>query len=45
MTLSRVLMVAALGLMVFYAVVYVVYAINLAQFPFDYDQGEGFELV
>ena len=28
-----------------YLIVYVVYAANLAQFPFDYDQGEGFELV
>lgn len=26
-------------------VVYVAYAVNLMQFPFDYDQGEGFELV
>ena len=27
-----------------YLVVYVVYAIDLFQWPFDYDQGEGFEL-
>ncbi len=27
-----------------YMVVYVVYAVNLFQWPFDYDQGEGFEL-
>ena len=26
-------------------IVFVVYAANLIQFPFDYDQGEGFELV
>lgn len=25
--------------------VYILYAINLIQFPFDYDQGEGFEVV
>jgi len=44
-TIHNILMTAALGLLVFYLVVYVVYAINLIQFPFDYDQGEGFELV
>ena len=27
-----------------YLVVYVLYAVNLFQWPFDYDQGEGFEL-
>ncbi len=27
-----------------YLVVYVVYAVNLFRWPFDYDQGEGFEL-
>ncbi|PMB48252.1 hypothetical protein CEN41_01570 [Fischerella thermalis CCMEE 5330] len=26
-------------------VIYALYAVNLMQFPFDYDQGEGFELV
>jgi len=41
----RVLMTVALGLLLFYFAVYVVYAINLIRFPFDYDQGEGFELV
>jgi hypothetical protein len=41
----RALMIAALTLLVFHFVVYVVYAVNLFQFPFDYDQGEGFELV
>lgn len=47
-TLNRVhrfLMTVALGLLVFYFVVYVAYAVNLIRFPFDYDQGEGFELV
>jgi hypothetical protein len=35
----------AFVLLAFLLVVYVVYAVNLMQFPFDYDQGEGFELV
>jgi hypothetical protein len=39
-------MLIALALAVFigYLVVYVNYALALFQFPFDYDQGEGFEL-
>lgn len=41
----RVLLTAALCLLLFYLAVYVVYAANLIRFPFDYDQGEGFELV
>jgi 4-amino-4-deoxy-L-arabinose transferase-like glycosyltransferase len=45
LTLHRILMGAALMILGFYFVVYVVYAINLIRFPFDYDQGEGFELV
>lgn len=43
--IHRALMILALGLLGFYFIVYVVYAVNLIQFPFDYDQGEGFELV
>ncbi len=43
--IHRLLMLAALGLLLFYFAVYVVYAGNLIHFPFDYDQGEGFELV
>lgn len=42
---NRVLLALALGLMLFHLSVYVLYAANLIQFPFDYDQGEGFELV
>ncbi len=42
--LTRIILGAALILMVAHAIIYVVFAINLAQFPFDYDQGEGFEL-
>lgn len=38
------MIVAAMGLL-FGFLVYLVYAANLMQFPFDYDQGEGFELV
>src|SRR5690606_12989382 len=29
----------------FHFIVYAVFAVNLMEFPFDYDQGEGFELV
>ncbi len=43
--LNRVLLAAAVGLLLFYFAVYAVYAVNLISFPFDYDQGEGFELV
>lgn len=39
-----VLIGAALVVMAFHLAVYVVYANNLIHFPFDYDQGEGFEL-
>lgn len=41
----RALIVIAFVLLAFHLTVYVVYAANLIQFPFDYDQGEGFELV
>ncbi len=41
----RLLLAAALVVMLFYFAVYAAYAINLINFPFDYDQGEGFELV
>ena len=40
----RVLLGMALLLLIGHFFVYVGYAISLAQFPFDYDQGEGFEL-
>ncbi|MBZ0294910.1 MAG: hypothetical protein K8L99_20275, partial [Anaerolineae bacterium] len=43
--LHRALIITAFVLLTFHLVVYVVYAANLIQFPFDYDQGEGFELV
>jgi len=43
--LSRALLTAALIVMIGYFLVYLVFAINLMHFPFDYDQGEGFELV
>jgi branched-subunit amino acid transport protein len=42
--IRRMLIGAALVLLVGHLLVYVGYAISLAQFPFDYDQGEGFEL-
>ncbi len=41
---SRMALWTALILMVFHFVVYGVYALSLLTFPFDYDQGEGFEL-
>lgn len=43
--LSRALFILAGVLLVLHFAVYVYYAIGLMQFPFDYDQGEGFELV
>jgi hypothetical protein len=43
--ISRVLLGLALVLLLFYFVIYVAYAVNLIRFPYDYDQGEGFELV
>jgi hypothetical protein len=42
---NRILLIIALTILLGYFAVYVVYAVNLIQFPFDYDQGEGFELV
>jgi hypothetical protein len=44
-TINRVLLVAALLILLGYFAVYMAYSANLIQFPFDYDQGEGFELV
>jgi hypothetical protein len=44
-TIHRVLMALALLVLLGYFAVYVGYAQNLIAFPFDYDQGEGFELV
>ncbi len=44
-TIHRVLVALALLVLAFHFAVYVVYAANLMAFPFDYDQGEGFELV
>lgn len=44
LTIVHALLLIGLSWLVFHFVVYVVYANNLIQFPFDYDQGEGFEL-
>ncbi|TET54146.1 MAG: hypothetical protein E3J64_02400, partial [Anaerolineales bacterium] len=41
---GKALGVLALVAFVGYLVVYVVYAVALFRWPFDYDQGEGFEL-
>lgn len=43
-TISKILLTGALILLAYLFVVYLVYAFNLITFPFDYDQGEGFEL-
>ncbi|MBK8988339.1 MAG: hypothetical protein IPM39_20100 [Chloroflexi bacterium] len=43
--LPRVLIGLALAAFVGYFIVYAIYAYRLFQFPFDYDQGEGFELM
>lgn len=43
-TISLVLTVVAVLVYIGYLAVYVVYAVNLFRWPFDYDQGEGFEL-
>jgi 4-amino-4-deoxy-L-arabinose transferase-like glycosyltransferase len=43
-TAQRALIAVALLLMAFHFVVFVLYALSLFNFPFDYDQGEGFEL-
>jgi hypothetical protein len=42
---SRLLFALALLLLVGHLIIYVHYAVGLMRFPFDYDQGEGFELV
>ncbi|MGB4872864.1 MAG: hypothetical protein WBP47_22635, partial [Candidatus Promineifilaceae bacterium] len=44
-TLPRILIGLALAAFVGYVLVYAIYAYRLFQFPFDYDQGEGFELM
>ena len=43
--LPRLLIGLALLAFVGYFLVYTIYAVKLLQFPFDYDQGEGYELV
>ena len=43
--LPRLLIGLALAAFIGYLVVYVIYAVQLFRFPFDYDQGEGFELM
>ncbi len=44
-TLPWILIALALIAFVGYLIVYAIYAFKLFQFPFDYDQGEGFELM
>jgi len=45
LTLPRLLIALALLAFIGYFIVYAIYAVRLFQFPFDYDQGEGFELM
>ncbi len=42
---NRILLIVALVIFVGYLAIFWDYAVNLMQFPYDYDQGEGFELV
>jgi hypothetical protein len=44
-TLRTILITVALVVFVAYLVIYTDYALALFRFPFDYDQGEGFELM
>ncbi len=44
-TLPRIMIGLALAAFIGYFIVYAIYAYRLFQFPFDYDQGEGFELM
>ena len=41
----RILIGVAIAAFVGYLIVYIIYALALFQYPFDYDQGEGFELM
>ncbi len=43
--IPRILIGLALLAFISYFVVYLIYAVELFRFPFDYDQGEGFELM
>jgi hypothetical protein len=43
--LPKVLIGLAVLAFIGYLIVYVIYAVELFRFPFDYDQGEGFELM
>lgn len=43
--LPKLLIALALVAFVGYFLIYTLYAVHLFQFPFDYDQGEGYELV
>ncbi|WP_119072327.1 ArnT family glycosyltransferase [Aggregatilinea lenta] len=43
--IGRILLAGAALLLIAHTLIYLHYAIGLMRFPFDYDQGEGFELV
>jgi hypothetical protein len=42
--LTKLLQSVVLAVFILYLVIYVLYALSLFRFPYDYDQGEGFEL-
>ncbi len=42
--LTKLLQIVVLAVFVLYLIIYIVYALSLFHFPYDYDQGEGFEL-
>ncbi|MCL4805567.1 MAG: hypothetical protein KJ046_14785 [Anaerolineae bacterium] len=43
--LPKIIIGLALAAFIGYFIVYLIYAVELFRFPFDYDQGEGFELM
>src|SRR5512143_182377 len=42
--LAKLLQIVVLAIFILYLVIYIIYAVSLFRFPYDYDQGEGFEL-
>jgi hypothetical protein len=42
--LIKLLQIIVLAVFILYLVIYILYALSLFRFPYDYDQGEGFEL-
>jgi hypothetical protein len=42
--LIKLLQIVVLAVFILYLIIYILYALSLFRFPYDYDQGEGFEL-